>query len=158
MMLTQERLHSLLHYDPITGAFSWATGRKGARKGRHAGRIDSDGYRTIKIDYKDYRAARLAVLWMTGRWPKHQVDHKNRARDDDRWTNIQPATNQQNAANRRGRTNCKGVRRDSTGRYSSRVTVKCRCVWLGRFDNPVDAHAAYVTAAQWYFGEFAGVK
>jgi hypothetical protein len=157
MSLTQERLHSLLHYNPDTGIFTGLPGRRGAPKNERAGTIDADGYRIIRIDYKNYRAARLAVLWMTGKWPTRLVDHRNCIKDDDRWRNLRLANEQQNAANRPSRrTNYKGISWDRrTGKYSSRIKVNYRTIWLGRFDEPEQAHAAYVVASQLHFGEFA---
>jgi HNH endonuclease len=100
-LLTQERLRSLLDYDPATGAFTWLVDRRGrfARKGARAGTINGNGYRQISIDCVIYPCARLAVLWMTGRWPKRLVDHHNRDKIDDRWDNLRPATYSQNGAN-----------------------------------------------------------
>lgn len=37
---------------------------------------------------------------MTGEWPKNQIDHINRIRDDDRWENLREATQSQNSYNR----------------------------------------------------------
>lgn len=157
-MLTRARLHSLLHYDPATGIFNWRIGRRGrgCAKGAQAGNIDADGYRVIKIDYKTYRAARLAVLWMTGKWPRRTVDHENCIKDDDRWDNLRSATHQQQAANRLSKRRFKGISFDRvSGRYAARVRVNRRTIWLGRFDEPEQAHAAYVIASRLYFGEFA---
>lgn len=37
---------------------------------------------------------------MTGEWPKDQIDHINRIKDDDRWENLREATQSQNSYNR----------------------------------------------------------
>jgi hypothetical protein len=37
---------------------------------------------------------------MTGEWPKDQIDHINRIKDDDRWENLREATQSQNSFNR----------------------------------------------------------
>jgi hypothetical protein len=37
---------------------------------------------------------------MTGEWPKDQIDHINRVKDDDRWENLREATQSQNSYNR----------------------------------------------------------
>lgn len=58
--LSAERLRELLDYDPQTGEFAW--------KPQKAGTLTSDGYIQICVDGKRYRAQRLAVLHMTGKW------------------------------------------------------------------------------------------
>lgn len=57
-MLTQKRLRSKLHYDPMTGIFTWA---KGARKGQVAGTAhDARGFLKVSIDDKRHPLHRLA--------------------------------------------------------------------------------------------------
>ncbi|SRR6266446_2339189 len=88
-ILTQERLKELLHYDPETGVFSWILKRPaygGNKKRGHEYVLIND------VDGRDYRAARLAHLYMTGEWPKHKMDHINRIKDDNRWENLRDVT------------------------------------------------------------------
>jgi len=117
-------------------------------------------YRQIKIDGANYQASRLAVLWMTGQWPKrkYDVDHRNLNKGDDRWSNLREATRSQNKANIPGRSRAglKGVTFNPVrGKYIAQITVNRRAVNLGRFDDPQSAHAAYVAAASKHFGQFA---
>lgn len=49
----------------------------------------------------------------------------------------------------------KGVFLDHSGRYRARITVNYRKVHLGRFDTPQEAHAAYISAAKKFYGQFA---
>ena len=99
-MLTHERLLSLLHYDPETGIWTWLSNRGGtARKGSRAGAIDTYGYRQIKVDCVGYLSARLAWFYVKGEWPAVEIDHENRVRADDRWSNLREATRLENMAN-----------------------------------------------------------
>jgi HNH endonuclease len=50
--------------------------------------INSDGYRVIEIDETEYFAHDLAWLWMTGEFPKGQIEHINGIKDDNRWCNL----------------------------------------------------------------------
>jgi hypothetical protein len=158
--LTQERLREVLHYDPLTGEWTWQVDRGRIRKGSKAGTTLPDGYRQIKIDQHLYQAGRLAVLWMTGVWPARIVDHRNGVRDDDRWRNLRAASYSQNGANRtpdrHSAVPFKGVTWDrSRGKFMAQITVNSRYRFLGRFTTPKAAHARYCKAAAEHFGEFA---
>lgn len=98
--LTAERLRELLSYDPQTGVFTWATVRVGCGFNKVAGCFDKGkAYIVIKIDRRIYRAHRLAFLWMTGEWPEFTIDHKDRNRSNNRWSNLRIATRKQNQEN-----------------------------------------------------------
>ena len=100
-MLTQERLKELLDYDPETGVMVWRGNRGGkAVVGAEAGTRNTRGYIIINVDGKFLRRARLAFMWMLGRWPIPEADHDNRVRDDDRWENLKDATRLMNLINR----------------------------------------------------------
>jgi HNH endonuclease/AP2 domain len=166
--LTAARLREVLDYNPKTGHFTWRATKGGlAIRGVKAGWLQPHGYRRITIDRKSYYAARLAVLWMTGSWPRKLVDHKNCIRDDDRWSNIREATHSQNHANtplfntRQGKL--KGTCWDKlTGRYIAQIGIRHRNqrrnIFLGRFNSEKAAHAAYVAAAKKHCGKFARAK
>lgn len=100
--LTQERLQHLLDYDPLTGIWLWRNPlfRSKMNPGDVAGRITQQGRRQIRIASGFFYASRLAFLYMTGKWPKDQVDHINRIKDDDRWENLREANQSQNSYNR----------------------------------------------------------
>jgi hypothetical protein len=107
--LTQARLKERLHYDPVTGIFTWKEVRYSnslantlinARDvGRRAG-TNLKGYVNIWLDGRGYGAQRLAFLYMTGRWPVEQVDHINRNRSDNRWCNLREVTLRENLLNK----------------------------------------------------------
>jgi len=129
------------------------------RKGRKAGCLDPLGRTLIRIDGTLHLASRLAVFWMTGRWPRHQVDHHNLNKTDNRWANLRPCTQSQNLGNRRmqarNKTGFKGVAFSSKNRYKAQIAIDNRKVFLGCFETAEQAHAAYVAAAKKVFGEFA---
>ncbi|HEV2899896.1 MAG TPA: HNH endonuclease signature motif containing protein [Pseudaminobacter sp.] len=160
--LTAERARELLSYDPNTGALTWKVGRPGVRVGALVGTRTSEGYTQIEIEYRLYRAHRVIWLIMTGAWPKHQVDHRNGMRADNRWRNLRDATPLQNARNRRpGASNTSG--RIGVGylknqaKWSAYIGLDNRTIHLGSFDNVEDAIAARVEAERHHFGEFAPV-
>lgn len=93
--LTAERLREVIHYDPVTGIFTWVASGKRAGTAPTKTRL----YRRIGIDGGEYLEQVLAVLYMTGRWPADEVDHDNRDKIDNRRVNLREATRGQNQAN-----------------------------------------------------------
>ena len=130
-MVTIERLKELLSYDKGTGVFTWIACHKHKTNllGKVAGCLDSGGYVVIKIDGKLYKAHRLAVLYVKGRNFIGKVDHINRTRNDNRYTNLRVTT----AA---GNCNNKSLMRNNTsghpGVYWQKKAAKWRAfIWVG---------------------------
>ena len=161
MRLTAARLRKILHYSKSTGLFRWRV-RPSNRVhiGDVAGTM-SHGYVSIRIDGVAHHAHRLAHLYVIGRWPKFEIDHKNRKRSNNRWRNIREATHAQNGHNKSAQSNnvsgFKGVWRRSNciARWSSMIKVRGKNIHLGMFGTPEAAHRAYVRAAKKHFKHFA---
>lgn len=131
--LSADYVRHLLHYDPLTGVWTWVNPvlRSKMRRGDVAGSIDSNGRRKIRIESGYYYSARLAYLYITGEWPKEQMDHKNRIKDDDRWENLREATQSQNSYNRawaESSGDLRGIRFNG-----NKFTVSIGCKYLGNF-------------------------
>ena len=166
--LTAARLHKLLHYDPKNGIFTWRSinGRSKMHVGDVAGVINNrNGHRVIGIDYRMYGASRLAFLYMQGRWPSAEIDHRNCNPSDNRWHNLRPATRSQNSQNtsiqkrKKEKQIPKGVGwHKHLKKYRAYIGLNGRHISLGYFDDPNKAHAAYVNAAKKYFGKFARAR
>jgi hypothetical protein len=162
MSLTHERLREVLNYDPMTGVFVWKKRLNNrALVGHICRNFDHRGYLRINIDRKIYRAARLAWLYIHGKWPPHEIDHINGIPGDDRLDNLREATHSENCNNRPPRKSgrLKGVyfnKRDNG--WCARITGSKRTHFLGRFATEAEAHAAYAKAAPIIHGEFARIK
>jgi HNH endonuclease len=98
-VITRDSARGLLYYFSDTGGLVWKTGR---RKGKVAGHVNSRGYRVVWCGGRLLRAHRVIWLWMTGEWPEFDVDHQNRVRDDNRWSNLREATRSENMGNSAG--------------------------------------------------------
>lgn len=142
----------MLAYDPDTGVFTRRVSSGNQMRGNRAGTHDSRGHIQIRVNGVLYGAHRLAWVYMTGAWPKEQIDHRNGVRDDNRWTNLRPATHLENVQNqvarRDNKTGYLGVHRiRKTGRYCAQITVAGEHHVLGvSFKTPQEAHAAYLAA------------
>lgn len=144
MSLTQTRLKSILCYDPQTGIWTWLVSCRGTAAGSITGCPNSAGYNRITIDGHSYLTSRLAYLYMTGKWPAHQMDHINRNQRDERWSNLRPATQSQNNHNQgpniKNTSGCKGVvwlKRER--RWLSLLQIDGKIYRLGYFINLKDA-------------------
>lgn len=101
-ILTAQRLREVLHYDPTTGVFTRkVTTAANALQGNIAGTTNRDGRKYICVDKKRYAAHRLAWLYVTGEWPKHQIDHINGNHSDNRLENLRDVTCSINNENKR---------------------------------------------------------
>lgn len=120
-------------------------------------RTDHKPYVTIMIDGKAYQAHRVAWLYMTGRWPKDQIDHIDGDGANNRWTNLREATPSQNAFNTRPKKSRglpKGVV-NNKGKFEAQITVNGIRLYLGRYQTIDEADAAYREAAIHHAAEFA---
>lgn len=157
------RLRAAVSYDPASGMFTALVRRNGrgrTQPGEAIGKADAYGYVRFSFEGKDHKAHRIAWLMMTGEWPTTGIDHIDTDRSNNRWANLRAADQVQNSANasrsKRNTTGFKGVSWDkSRGRYVAHICHQRRQKWLGHFDDPAEAHAAYVAAAKRLFGEFA---
>lgn len=156
-VLTLKRLREVLRYEPHSGVFYWRVMRGNMHPGSRAGSSGVGESRiTICIDYRHYKAHRLAWFYMVGRWPTAQIDHRNRNKNDNRWRNLRQATHKQNMENRRARkdssSGVRGVYFDR-GRKLWRPHIRHndKQVFLGRFATRREAIVARKKAERLLF-------
>ncbi len=150
-VLTHDRLVSVLHYEPLTGVFTWkARTSHRVRIGDVAGSKSADGRLTIRIDGRLYMASRLAVFYMTGSMSDGDVDHRDTDKLNDRYLNLRVVTQQVNNQNhvrpyKNNRLGLLGVSEARPGRYRATLRHQNKSIHLGTFDDANVAHQTYIT-------------
>lgn len=166
-LAVNERFLSLLaetfSYDPTTGEIRWKrnVGQRG-RAGKPAGHVWSNkegkAYRLVMLEKKSLPAHCVAYFLMTGLWPTGEVDHRDSDGLNNSWGNLRHGTKSQNQANARIRkdnsTGFKGVSAKGS-KFISRIQADNQRIFIGCFDTPEAAHAAYVEKSISIFGEFS---
>ena len=164
-MITYFRLRELLDYNPETGNFHWKMDKKSHGGGRKKG--DIAGYRQppnkygkakyirFNLEGRMYQGHRLAWLWMTGEWPKGQIDHINGDGYDNRWKNLRDVCQSANMRNqklsKRNKSGivgvCKNKRKD---KWQVSIKVDGKDKFLGYFDDFFEACCARKSAENKY--------
>ena len=144
---SQSELKSILDYNPDTGEFTRACDRGRWKKGESMGSVSADGYVNISIDGRIYRAHRIAWMFMTGQQPIAFIDHENRNRLDNRWSNLRSASQSENLQNsvvkKTSSLGLKGVTYvPSKGRYRARITSGNKTIFEQTYETPEEAKAA----------------
>ncbi len=151
-MITQERLQELLHYNPDTGVFTWKVRTSnsvhvGDIAGNRFTKADGKSYLQIQIDYKLYKAHRLAWLYTHGQFPEGEMDHINGDGTDNRLINLRDVTSSENSRNRRLQSNnasgtCGVSWYESRRKWRAEIRADSKRLHLGLFENIQDAIAA----------------
>ncbi len=159
-MISAKEARKHLRYVASTGQLWWRIRASGRRMNRPAGSLAVQGYITVTVCGKSYKAHRLIWLMQTGRWPKPEADHKNTIRRDNRWRNLREATRSQN------RMNCSLHKNNTSGhkgvswhkqhkKWYVTIQKRGKPKFVGLFDDFIPACRAYKFASNKHFGEFA---
>jgi hypothetical protein len=128
-----EKLKSRFRYDPTTGVISRVS------KGKSKVGSKSQGYLRIKIDDASYLAHRIAWFLHYGEWPKGEIDHINRVRDDNRICNLRDVSKSENQRNAtRQHNNKSGVSgvgySHEKRKWVARINCENKRKYLGSFE------------------------
>lgn len=128
----------------------WRVARGTKPRGAPAGYLNKRGRYALMVNKSEYFAHR--IVWSLANdaliSPWLEIDHENGIPSDNRPENLRPCTHAQNGQNTAplpNRTGFPGVYQDGP-RWSSKIKVNSKKIWLGAFDTPEAAHAAYVAA------------
>lgn len=155
-MLTQERLKCLLNYDELTGMFTWKICKsKSTPAGTTAGCKEKRGHVKIMIDGKNYKAHRLAWLYIYGHFPDSGIDHINEDPNDNRIVNLRIATSKENSQNitsprSDNKSGYRGVYYAERNKWRASIRINGKLKHLGYFDTPEKAYEAYLDAKRKY--------
>lgn len=143
-VLNLEAFKRNIEYCPISGYFTWITSHRAGEMAGHT----VNGYRKITFEQGVYMAHRVAWFYMTGSWPKDQIDHINRIRSDNRFVNLREATAAQNCFNRsiasNNKSGFKGVSKSTDcNRWVAHICLEGKIRHLGLFKTPEEADAVY---------------
>lgn len=163
--MDQSKVKELFSYNEESGRLIWKSRPKWSRVkiGSDVGSLSSCGYSHVYLGGKTYLTHRIIWLYVYGRWPVNEIDHRNGDKLDNRLANLREATINQNKQNRRisrrNKTGFKGVYIAPYGKYRAAIEImidgRRKTIHLGSHNTPESAHAAYQMAAQKYHGEFA---
>jgi hypothetical protein len=158
--LTQYELKEYLSYDPLTGKFTWLKDRTGGIKtGDNAGHLGNDGYISIQLFKKRHKAHRLAWLYMTGNWPSDLLDHIDRNKSNNIFTNLREANISQNTANAKSKNSKYGMKNiqwhKKHNKWIANIRINGKLRHLGYFDDVEEAKRIVAKARTEFFGEFS---
>jgi hypothetical protein len=157
-MINQELLNNLFEY--CDGKlFRKADGWSRWKKGTQVGSIGNEGYLSIEIFGKNYKAHRLIFLMHYG-WLPDEVDHQDGNRLNNKIDNLRPATKNQNQHNRKiSKNNTSGVKgvsyRSCTNKWRVRVMLNNKSISIGDFKDLELAELVATMAREKYHGTYA---
>lgn len=150
-IITHAQLLELLHYDPLTGIFTWKVARGNVKAGAVAGTDNGDGYLVVKLLGRMYRLNRLAWFYVRGTWPSMLVDHQDEDKKNNRIANLRDASHSMNRQNisgpsARSSSGILGGQVPKRGRPRAQIAVNGKKISLGTFATPEEASAAHLNA------------
>ena len=147
-MITQEYLKTILHYNEITGVFTWLKPRASnkVKIGNIAGSINKQGYSQISIGYKKYKAHRLAWIYVHGNLP-NIIDHIDGNTLNNSIINLRNVTSRKNSSNSKNHRNGKLIGahfHKQSNKWRSYIYINNKQEYLGVFKTELEAHNTYI--------------
>lgn len=151
-----EHIRTLLDYNPEVGGscLVWKVSpRYGIAPGDRAGSLMNHGYWGVRVEGKTYLAHRLVWAIVKGEDPGCAIDHINGKEAGNHIENLRlaPRGQSDNSQNSRlqksNSTGYKGVHREKRGgKFVAQISKDKKRIWIGEFDTPEEAYAAYLEA------------
>jgi hypothetical protein len=159
-LITQDYLKSILNYEEASGIFTWKVSKaKNIKIGSVAGIHDKCGYWIIRIDKKNYRAHRLAWLYMNGNFPNKYIDHIDNNKINNIYRNLREANDVENGRNKglqlNNSTGYKGVSFCNLNKkFKAQARFNGKTKTLGYFKSALDASNKYINFVKELHGDF----
>lgn len=147
-MITFTELMYLVTYDPETGIMTRSEKANGKwKEGENIG-SDSDGYLNCSIKNRVYKVHVLAWMYMTGEYPRGDIDHINHIKSDNRFSNLRLVTKIENSHNlEMSKANTSGYTgvswNKAKNKWRARIKVNKKERFLGYFEDIEDAKKAW---------------
>lgn len=143
-----EEIRKQLSYDPETGIVTRLK--------------DGSAMAVPKTSFLGTHIQITHIIWvlMYGRWPEEEIDHRDKDRSNNKFSNLRECTRTSNMQNRRwNNPNGKGVTfrgEKPIGRqWQAQIQVNKKKMQLGFYATAEEAAEAYRQAALEHHGEFA---
>lgn len=147
-------------YDPLTGKLTRTkTYAPGQFVGQELGGLTSLGYVKATVCGAQCQMHRLIRFYVLGEWPSGEVDHVNRDRADNRWSNLRDSTRVSNGINRplhaSNKSGYTGVTFDKgTNKWRATGRVNGKNVYLGLYLTPEEAAKVAAHSRKQEYGSF----
>ena len=158
-----EEIKEYLAYDEYTGLLTWI--KKSSKHSRTpigstVGYSKTGGYLRVTFKNIEYQIHRVAWFLKTGNQPPNEIDHHDKDKGNNVWTNLREATHSQNEHNKgklkNNTSGYKGVTFNTVmNKWSARIGINGERVHIGYFDDPKEAHLAYCNKADELHRNFA---
>lgn len=153
--INQNDLKNVFEYLPETGEFlRLITKSSNAVKGMITkGSKDHYGRYVLTINYKSFKAHRLAWIWMYGDIPDCKlIDHINGDHSDNRIANLRictPHENGQNKKERKTKSGYGGVEKHQKG-WRAYISFNYKKIHLGLYNTPEEAYKTHLEGKRNY--------
>lgn len=149
-------LRKLLRYEPETGKLYWLERDDIRFNTQFSGReaftaVGSHGYHASRVMGTQLLAHRLIWALVYGEWPKHEIDHINGQKTDNRLQNLRSVTASENGRNKRiSRRSSSGVIgvywAEHASKWRAEIKIHQKRYHLGYFPSKAQAASARKSA------------
>ena len=157
-IITQDYVKQLFEYRD--GNLYWKNSpARNVRPGSIAGYMQSEGYRSVKINNKQFKAHRIIFLMFYG-WLPEKVDHKDGDTLNNKIENLRFATSSENSFNAKKRADNKsGVKgvywNKECKRWAVQISINNKHKYFGLYKDLELADLVAQEARDKYHGAFA---
>lgn len=157
--MQQAELKTYVIYDANTGVFSARCKRNKIKPGDILGYKRPDGYVQFRVNGIRKLAHQWAYLYTYGYIPE-ELDHINLDKSDNRISNLRPITRSLNMHNTNkpvtNTSGYKGIWLDKrVNKWVAELWLNREKIYIGNYDSPDIAYAAYCNVAKQYLKEYA---